>query len=335
MKNLIKLVLLLGLSNLIFGVTIEKELKFDKYTLNDTYKYEKTSRKFQWDKISEDLDKLEKFQSENTSLGFLKNYKNRSGQPPIPKVFKNNKYEVTITIKEPVDPVLTEGAIPKTEKKIYEIITDENKIRQYQGIPLYSADDRTAPERYALDGSLIAILPSEEISDFVKIKVFSFEGEWFVPKKYVDDFPVTASFDLKKVIFIDRKNQNIATIEKSDDVWKVRSMNPVTTGLDAPPFQFPTPLGTFLIQGKSQVVPYATDGYSSKIAGNFYYGMRFSGGAYMHGIPVDLPRTEPIEYSETLGSTARSHMCVRNATSHAKYMFYWAETLKTVVFVIE
>ncbi|WP_442879796.1 L,D-transpeptidase family protein, partial [Cetobacterium sp.] len=37
----------------------------------------------------------------------------------------------------------------------------------------------------------------------------------------------------------------------------------------------------------------------------------------------------------TLGTVPRSHMCVRNATSHAKYVYGWAQVGKGLVFVIE
>ena len=40
--------------------------------------------------------------------------------------------------------------------------------------------------------------------------------------------------------------------------------------------------------------------------------------------PGNAPRKSLIEYSPTLGTTPRSHMCVRNATSHAKFVYDWA-----------
>ncbi|MGL4671009.1 L,D-transpeptidase, partial [Cetobacterium sp.] len=76
-------------------------------------------------------------------------------------------------------------------------------------------------------------------------------------------------------------------------------------------------------------------GSQTEIDGYAPYASRFSGGGYIHGVPVNLPRTEMIEYSQTLGTTPRSHMCVRNATSHAKYIYEWAEINKGLVIVIE
>jgi len=42
-----------------------------------------------------------------------------------------------------------------------------------------------------------------------------------------------------------------------------------------------------------------------------------------------------VEYSSTIGTTPRSHKCVRNYTSHAKYLWDWSEIGKTAVIVIE
>ena len=72
----------------------------------------------------------------------------------------------------------------------------------------------------------------------------------------------------------------------------------------------------------------ATGGYAP-------YASRFTNGAYIHGVPVNVPRTAMIEYSWSLGTTPRSHMCVRNATSHAKFVFDWAPTERSLVVVIE
>ena len=111
-------------------------------------------------------------------------------------------------------------------------------------------------------------------------------------------------------------------------------MNPATTGRENPPVMRQTPLGIFVIQNKLPKMQYLKDG-TSEIGGYAPYASRFSGGGYVHGVPVNLPGTEMIEYSQTLGTTPRSHMCVRNATSHAKFIYDWAPVEGTLVFVIE
>ena len=111
-------------------------------------------------------------------------------------------------------------------------------------------------------------------------------------------------------------------------------MNPATTGLRRPPHMRETPLGIFVIQEKKFKMFYYKDG-TTEIGGFSPYASRFSNGGYIHGIPVNAPGKNMIEYSRLLGTTPRSHMCVRNATSHAKFIYDWAEPQKTVIFVIE
>ena len=84
-----------------------------------------------------------------------------------------------------------------------------------------------------------------------------YDGAWYVPKDYVRTLPVHR---FSKVIFVDRTDQNIATLEKMGTVWYVRSMNPATTGLHNPPYQQETPLGVYVIQEHKPKMYYLRDG---------------------------------------------------------------------------
>ena len=137
------------------------------------------------------------------------------------------------------------------------------------------------------------------------------------------------------MIFVYRLDQNITTLEHvSEGEWKIRSMNPATTGMHAPPYAQETPLGMYLLQQKKTRMVFLKDG-SAETGGYAPYASRFTNGAYIHGVPVNAPRTSMIEYSWSLGTTPRSHMCVRNATSHSKFVFDWAPTERSLVVVIE
>jgi len=142
----------------------------------------------------------------------------------------------------------------------------------------------------------------------------------------------------RHAIFADRHNQNICTVEKVGDKWLVRSMNPSTTGVHRPPYMRETPLGVFVLQEKRLKMAYLVDGSISDIEGFAPYANRFCDGAYVHGVPMQDPTMQRMdfhEYSSTLGSHPRSHMCVRTATSHAKYIFDNFPAEATVVFIIE
>lgn len=285
-------------------IVIEKELLYDKYTLDDTYPYRDTTRSFQWDKIKKGLAVLENFQHEFFAWGILQNYRNNNGEAPLIKKYVRNEYKR---------------------------VADTLGIERYQSVPLFLPNDSVTGERYGRDGALVKLM-KDSVGSFYKVATIDSKGLWLVPKKYVKAIHDSVIF--KKAIFVDRNNENIVTLEKVDSKWIVRSMNPATTGLHRPPYQQETPLGIFVIQEKKSKMYFLVDG-TTQTGGFAPYASRFCNGGYIHGIPVNAPRTALIEYSASLGTTPRSHMCVRNATSHAKFVYDWAPTEKTIVFVIE
>lgn len=284
------------------AVKIKKELLYNRHTLSDTQIYNKQIRVFQWEVISDKLDYLAAFQDISTNFGILKNYKNKNGKAPLVRNARPDKYRG---------------------------MQDALGVSEDQSVPLYAPYDTETPEIYGRDGSLVSIL--KDSADFLKVRSINLKGEWLVPKRYVE---VIGPVFFSKSIFVDRTNQNITILEYADSVWLVRSMNPSTTGLHKPPYMKATPLGIFVIQRKIPEMIYYRDG-SVEPGGFAPFASRFSNGAYLHGTPVNHPATKTIEFSSSLGTTPRSHMCVRNATSHAEFIYNWAPINETLVFVIE
>lgn len=285
-------------------ITLVKELEYDKYTLEDEYPYKDTVRSFQWDKIKEKLALIENLRKEKSEWYVLQNYKNRNGEAPLVK---------------------------KYSRGIYKRIIDSLGVERYQSVPLYLPEDTVTPERYGRDGSLVRY--SGKSGSFIKIQPIFSGGEWLIPAKYLKHLPDTAHFGY--AIFVDRTNQNIATVERTGkNKWSIRSMNPATTGQKRPPYAQPTPLGMFILQEKKTKMIFLKDG-SVETGGFAPYASRFHNGAYIHGVPTNSPATGIIEYSPSLGTTPRSHMCVRNATSHAKFIFDNAPVNECIIFVIE
>ncbi len=285
-------------------VTLIKELLYDQHTLEDTYPYKDTVRSFKWDEIRESLAYIENMQADTARWVVLQNYKNQNKEAPLVRKFVRNAYRR---------------------------VSDTLGVERYQSVPLYLPTDTLVPERYGRDGT-VARLRGEEGS-FCRIHPVTFDEEWLVPRRYLKRLADSTVFD--HVVFVDRLNQNIATLEHvGKGEWKIRSMNPATTGRHAPPYAQETPLGIYLIQQKKTRMVFLKDG-SAETGGYAPYASRFTNGAYIHGVPVNVPRTSMIEYSWSLGTTPRSHMCVRNATSHAKFVFDWAPTERSLVVVIE
>lgn len=286
------------------NIQLSKELLYDKYILEDTYPYKDTTRSFQWEKIKERLALLENIQLEPKRWGILQNYKNRNGEAPLVKKYQRNAYRR---------------------------IADTLGVERYQSVPLYLLSDTIVPERYGQDGELVCI--REDKGSFIEVEPIFIGGKWMAPQKYIKPIQDTVVF--KKAIFVDLTNQNITTLEhKNKGQWLVRSMNPATSGLHRPPYAQETPLGMFVLQEKKVKMVFLKDG-SIETGGYAPYASRFTDGAYIHGVPVNAPRTSLIEYSPSLGTTPRSHMCVRNATSHAKFIFDWAPVNQTIIFILE
>ena len=285
-------------------VILNKEFTFDKYTLEDTYPYKDTTRVFQWNKIKEKLAYVENFQREKITYAVLQNYKNMNGEAPTVKNFTRNDYTR---------------------------VSDSLGVERYQSVPLYEIEQTKIPTLYGRDGSLVKLISSDTL-DMVRIEGISFSGTWDVPKRYIKTLGDSIRFN--HIVFVDVTHQNITLIEKSNSQWAIRSMNPATSGVHKPPYAMETPVGMFIIQENKPKMFYQKDG-STEIEGFAPYASRFTNGGYIHGVPTNNPKGNIIEYSPTLGTIPRSHMCVRTASSHAKHIYDNAKPLQSLVFVID
>lgn len=285
-------------------VSLTKELLYDKYTLEDTYPYRDTVRSFKWDVIRNCLAYIENMQRGQERWVVLQNYKNMNREAPLVRKFVRNAYKR---------------------------VADTLGVERYQSVPMYLPGDTLVPERYGRDGTLAYL--RGRVGSFCRVYPVTWEEEWLVPERYLKLLSDSTIFN--HVVFVDRLDQNITTLERTaPGEWAIRSMNPATTGRHAPPYAQETPLGMYLLQQKKQKMVFLKDG-SAATGGYAPYASRFTNGAYIHGVPVNVPQTAMIEYSWSLGTVPRSHMCVRNATSHSKFVYDWAPTERSLIVVIE
>lgn len=286
-------------------IDLQKDLSYEKHSLEETYPYKDTTRSFQLDKIKEKLAYVEQFQAEKANYAVLQNHRNKNKEAALVKDYHRNAYTR---------------------------ISDTLGTERYQSAPLYVVGETEAPTIYGRDGWLVKLLSSDTI-DMVKVQGVSFEGEWDVPRRYVKAIGDSVTF--YKVAFVDVKHQNILTAERlSEGKWVIRSMNPATSGQHKPPYAQETPVGMFVVQQKKSKMYYLKDG-TQDIAGYAPYASRFTNGAYIHGVPTNDPEGAIIENSWSLGTIPRSHMCVRNASSHAKFVYDWAKVFNSLVIVID
>ena len=261
-----------------------------------------TKRIFQFDKMHEAVLKAEKV-ADDGPLTYINNYHNLKGYAPL--------YQ-----GEELDKI---GG------------------RRSQSAPGYPDPADLNEFNYLGDGTLVRVLSSG--SQYTRVALVKDERVYFVPNKYiVTPAAVTA---VKKAVVIDRANQNEVVFEKIGQEWKVISYTLATTGTTGKYHQ-PTPLGYYYGIEKRERFYYYKDG-TTTIQGYAPYTIRFAGGAYVHGVPVNYKfnseggRVDPgrIEYSKTLGTVPLSHKCVRNLTSHAKFLYDWYTPGEVIVVVIE
>lgn len=286
-------------------IKLSKDFSYDKHTLEETYPYKDTTRQFQLDKIKEKLAYVENFQRTPASYAILQNRKNKNREAPLVKSYHRNEYK---------------------------LISDSLGTERYQAAPLYVVGETEAPTIYGRDGALAKLRSSDTLA-MVTVEGISFEGTWDVPKRYIK--PIGDSVTFHRIAFVDVTHQNILTAERTSDcTWVIRSMNPATSGVHKPPYAHETPLGIFVIQEKKAKMYYLKDG-TNTIQGYAPYASRFTNGAYIHGVPTQRVDAPIIEHSWSLGTVPRSHMCVRNASSHAKFVYDWAKTFNALVIVID
>ncbi|NLK73045.1 MAG: L,D-transpeptidase family protein [Clostridiales bacterium] len=257
-------------------------------------------RRFQFDKMYSEIEKVTS-EFKKGKLTFINNYKNGAGYAPLYKGTEKDKYGT----------------------------------RRSQSAPGYF--DLSDKENFAYieDGTLVRIIDSTD--EYYKVYVLHRGLQCWVPKKYMKSKNLS---EVKKIVIIDRNNQNEGVFEYINGKWVLVSYTLATTGERAQ-HKIETALGYFYAIEKKAKFLYLDD-ETKEIAGYAPYAIRFSGGTYIHGIPVNYTIKEEkkidpghIEYTATIGTTPRSHRCVRNYTSHAKFLYDWVEIGKTVIIVIE
>lgn len=213
---------------------------------------------------------------------------------------------------------------------------DDYGYRFYHSAPAYMEASKEAEYRYVPDGMLIRIL--DELEDFYHVHIPSFGGNYYVPVEYIDR--EARLENLNHVLVVDDSQQNQALFEVTEGGLNIVSYTLATTGQEGN-FSFQTSPGMYKAMQKKERFEYLKKG-SDDVAGYAPYATRFSGGAYVHGVPVAYEERngEKIdpgleEYLHTIGTFPRSSMCVRNFTSHAKFVYNWMDVENGAVIVME
>ena len=282
------------------------DLKYHQYLVPYpyTYTYKGETRRFEFVKM---LNHATKAKEESTKgrLTYISNYKDRNGMAPL---YRGKSADADGTLR---------GA----------------------AAPAYWGLDNLEDFDYLPDGTLVRILETSLGSnkDFTKIYSIADQREYFVPSKWI---ALNRQLEtIEKVILVDLTNQTIAALENNIRMsyydesgvylrteWDIVSYSKCTTG-KLGYYHQPTPKGYFYAMEKKPFFYYLVDG-TDQIGGQEPWGIRFTAGAYVHGMSLG-------EYSPAIGTIPLSHKCVRNYTSHAKFLYDWYEEDRTIVIVMD
>lgn len=202
----------------------------------------------------------------------------------------------------------------KREKDKYGTSLDQSSVG-------YSAI--TGEEIYIPDRSILSIIEKGKTTS--KVKVASIPEEIILNNSSISRNPKVAN-TFSKVISIDISNQNMIVFKKnSDNVWEVISYVYSKTGIESK-LGFETPKGFFIAPMAKYIMPYNSE--TGDKEGYARYAIRFSGGGYLHGTPINYDEEINKEFfmkqkERTLGTFTGTRKCIRTTEEHAKFLFDW------------
>lgn len=172
------------------------------------------------------------------------------------------------------------------------------------------------------DRSVLKILETK--GDMAIVKTLSIPEEIEVPKNKLASTP-NIKKNFKKVITIDLQNQNFTVFEKNGNDWEIISFVYSKTGIDSQ-LGFETPKGFFVVPNAKYVMAYNDE--SGQKQGTARFAIRFSGGGYLHGTPINVQEEVNKEFfmkqkEFTLGTITGTRKCVRTTEEHARFLFDW------------
>lgn len=208
---------------------------------------------------------------------------------------------------------------------------DSKGNRVLHGIRAYSNKELKGAWLYLADRQILTIEDNNRKNNWIKISIANDEEKLYVPRKdfVFSRFP-RINKEIDKFILIDNLNQNMLVYERKGNNWDLLKTSLISTGFDNGRNSFKTPNGVFLVSNLKDNMLYKNRDKNNNVKkGQAPYAVRFSGGNYIHGIPVEEDINERREMivrkwrEELLGSYPLSQGCVRNKDEVAKYIYNW------------
>lgn len=195
----------------------------------------------------------------------------------------------------------------------------------------YESKDLKGNWIYIADRQILVVETNDRNEPWIEIKLPNENKTYYVDRKTFrfSRFP-RINKEIDKFIIIDNLNQNMMIYQRQNKQWKLLKSPLISTGYDNGNNSFRTPSGVFLVANLKDNMLYKNRDKDNNLKkGQAPYAVRFSGGNYLHGIPVEEDIDERREMivrkwrEDLLGSYALSQGCVRNRDEIAKYIFNW------------
>ena len=186
------------------------------------------------------------------------------------------------------------------------------------------------------DQTIFRIIGEE--NNMLKIETPFYGGPYFIEKKE-DTYKKIENIkgEVNKFVAIDPSSQTEVLFQRNSETekYEVVTYSYVTTGKDGWG-SYETPHGAFLIAFTRPYMTFtrhAREGDKTlpgrsdlTIGGSAKYAVRFSGGGYMHGIPVGLNfkgSTLSTGTAQKIGTYKDSHKCVRHFDDQIEFIVKW------------
>jgi len=198
--------------------------------------------------------------------------------------------------------------------------------RGEQSVKGYFKDGEKTDFRWIQDSRIVNVI---NVSDGkAQIKIPDSNRVYTIPSKVLSKYP-KINKQIRKIIVLDKKNQNQGVYRKKNDHWELVSASYVATGHPTRGEDYyETPEGFFLVNNTVKAVLFydMDKPEEEQDISRSDYGVRFSGGGYIHGIPFN--DSERHNYSKLLksrelrlGTYAYTHKCIRSPEKHAKFLW--------------
>ncbi|VWL85882.1 L,D-transpeptidase family protein [Oceanivirga miroungae] len=208
------------------------------------------------------------------------------------------------------------------------ILNEEDILGNFanQSVTVYT--DEAKSNLYNLpDRAMFTIIGEND--EYYLIKSPYYDETLYMPKSNKEYFLNSGlGKNVNKFIFIDKDSQTEIALELGENnTFNLITSSFVTTGINSK-YGFETPTGMFLVAITKPKMFYFKDGSTEEINGEAKFAIRFSGGAYIHGIPSlyepEENINERIEITKSLiGSFGISHKCVRNYDEVVSELYNW------------